>query len=100
MLQLQEALDGVPSVPLEGRDEHGNTMLHVACRCANAFCYFYYILNLYLCMLPPLPSLAHHVTPCSNGHMRIVKLLLRAGAAVNSENAKGQVSSGLGSNGS
>ena len=61
-------------------------------------------LILYLCicmfLLPPLPSLAHHVTPCSNGHMRIVKLLLRAGAAVNSENAKGQVNSGLGSNGS
>jgi hypothetical protein len=29
--------------------------------------------------------------PRSNGHMRIVKLLLRAGAAVNSENLKGQV---------
>lgn len=29
--------------------------------------------------------------PCSNGHMRIVKMLLRAGAAVNSENLKGQV---------
>ena len=28
---------------------------------------------------------------CSNGHMRIVKMLLRAGAAVNSENLKGQV---------
>ena len=56
--------------------------------------------HMHVCLLPPLPSLAHHVTPCSNGHMRIVKLLLRAGAAVNSENAKGQVSSGLGFNGS
>ena len=56
--------------------------------------------HIHVFLLPPLPSLARHVTPCSNGHMRTVKLLLRAGAAVNSENAKGQVNSGLGSNGS
>jgi hypothetical protein len=43
VLQLQEALDAVPSVPLEGRDEHGNTMLHVACRCANASFNFVFV---------------------------------------------------------
>lgn len=31
-MAVQEVLDSDVTVPLEGRDEHGNTMLHVACR--------------------------------------------------------------------
>jgi hypothetical protein len=33
-MAVQEVLDSDATVPLEGRDEHGNTMLHVACRFA------------------------------------------------------------------
>jgi hypothetical protein len=31
----QEVLDSDAGIPLEGRDEYGNTMLHVACRFVN-----------------------------------------------------------------
>ena len=76
-------------------------MLHVACRCFDfvrnrnrtAFVFLNYVVFLleneclYCCSSPHL----NLHTRSSNGHMRIVKLLLRAGAAVNSENSKGQV---------
>jgi ankyrin repeat protein len=42
-------------------------------------------------VFPIALSYSYVNSPRSNGHMRIVKLLLRAGAAVNSENPKGQV---------
>ncbi len=47
---------------------------------------------LFLLKAESIPALLTFSSPLhSNGHMRIVKLLLRAGAAVNSENLKGQV---------
>jgi hypothetical protein len=88
-MALQEVLDSDATVPLEGRDEHGNTMLHVACRfacpasCAKTIGV--------ICFEQSCDRARAELWLCSNGHMRIVKMLLRAGAAVNSENLKGQV---------
>ena len=81
-------LDGAP---VDGRDQYGNTVLHVACQVR----------------LPQAQLARAHARHCAvrherhgfrtygmgriqNGHKRLAKSCLRAGSNVNSQNLKGQ----------